>query len=333
MGKEKHALHQVFVTGGSGFVGRNLIRRLRKERLSVAALARSEAAANVVASLGATPARGDLLDRETLIAALAGCDTVFHAAAYVEEWGPKSLYEQINIEGTRVLLDAAATAGVRNFILVGTEAIFADGRHSLAALDENTPVPAQPLPRYPATKAAAERLTLAANSAAMRCVCVRPRLIWGNDDTSVLPKLIQAVQEGRWVWPDHGRALTSTTHVDNVCEGLLLAARHGRGGQAYFVSDGEPTSYHEFFTRLLSTRGVTLPDKSVPLWVAQAFASSMEALWERLPFKGAPPASRMVVELGAKPVVISHAKAAEELGYEPIISRDEGLARLGSCSA
>ncbi len=333
MNPTAHPLHQVFVTGGSGFVGRNLIRRLRKERLPVAALARSESAANTVAALGATPARGDLLDRESLVEHLRGCDTVFHAAAVVEEWGPKSLYEQVNVEGTRVLLEAAAEAGVRTFVLVGTEAIFADGQQSLAMLDESVPVPANPLPRYPATKAAAERLTLAANSAAMRCVSVRPRLIWGNDDTSVLPKLIAAVQEGRWVWPDHGRALTSTTHVENVCEGLLLAARYGRGGEAYFVSDGEPTTYRDFFTRLLSTRGVSLPDKSVPVWMAQAFAASMEALWERLPLKGAPPASRMVVELGAKPVVVSHAKAEQELGYQPVLSRDEGLSRLGSCSA
>ncbi len=333
MPRENHPIHQVFVTGGSGFVGRNLIRRLRRERLPVAALARSESAANVVAALGATPARGDLLDRDTLVHHLRGCDTLFHAAAVVEEWGPKALYQRINVEGTRVLLEAAAEAGVKTFVLVGTEAIFADGQSSLAALDESVPVPAEPLPRYPATKAASEQLTLAANSEAMRCVSVRPRLIWGNDDTSVLPKLIEAVRDGRWVWPDHGNALTSTTHVENVCEGLLLAARHGRGGEAYFVSDGEPLPYSEFFPRLLSTRGVSMPDKSVPLWMAQAFATTMEALWERLPLKGAPPASRMVVELGAKPVVISHAKAERELGYRPIISRDEGLARLGSCSA
>lgn len=326
-------MHQVFVTGGSGFVGRNLIRRLRKERLPVAALARSESAANTVASLGATPARGDLLDRASLVEHLRGCDTVFHAAAKVDEWGPKEHYQQANVEGTRVLLDAAAQAGVQTFVLVGTEAIFADGQRSLAELDENSVVPENPLPRYPASKAEAERLTLAANSTSMRCMCVRPRLIWGNDDTSVLPKLIEAVRDGRWVWPDHGHALTSTTHVENVCEGLLLAARHGQGGEAYFVTDGEPVTYREFFTRLLSTRGVSMPDKSVPVWMAQAFATSMEALWERLPLKGAPPASRMVVELGAKPVIVSHAKAERELGYRPIISRDEGLSRLGSCSA
>ncbi len=333
MNATAYPLHQVFVTGGSGFVGRNLIRRLRKERLPVAALARSESAANTIAALGATPARGDLLDQEMLVEHLRGCDTVFHAAALVEEWGPRALYQQVNVEGTRILLQAAAEAGVRTFVLVGTEAVFADGQQSLAMLDETVPIPANPLPRYPESKAAAERLTLAANTEAMRCVCVRPRLVWGNDDTSVLPKLIAAVQDGRWVWPDHGLALTSTTHVENVCEGLLLAARYGRGGEAYFVTDGEPVTYREFFTRLLSTRGVTMPEKSVPIWMAQAFATSMEALWERLPLKGAPPASRMVVELGAKPVVVSHAKAERELGYQPVLSRDEGLSRLGSCSA
>ena len=328
----EHSLFQVCVTGGSGFVGRNLIRRLRKERVVVSALARSEAAANAVAALGATPARGDLLDHDALCAAMQGCDTVFHAAAKVDEWGAAADFQKINVEGTAAALRAARASGVRCFVHVGTEAVYADGKGSLAQLDESQPVPARPLPRYPATKAAAEALVLAADSPEMRCVSVRPRLIWGNDDTSVLPKLMEAVSSGRFVWADHGHALTSTTHVENVCEGLILAARKGRGGQAYFVSDGDPLPFRDFFPRMLQTRGVEMPDKSVPLGLAQLFASVAESLWTWLPLPGMPPATRMVVELGAKPVVISHAKAARELGYVPVISREEGLSRLGGCA-
>ncbi len=328
-----HQPRQVFVTGGSGYVGRNLIRRLRRERCVVTALARSEGAANQVAALGATPARGDLLDGDSLRLGMQGCDTVFHAAALVDEWGPRQDFRRINVDGTAAVLAAARDSGVGCFVHVGTEAVFADGRSSLAELDESRPLPTAPLPRYPATKAAAEALVREANGKSFRCVVLRPRLIWGNDDTSVLPKLIEAVQSGRFVWADHGRALTSTTHVENVCEGLWLAACRGRGGEAYFVSDGEPVPYRDFFPPLLATAGVTMPRKSVPLALASAYASTMEALWERLPLRGAPPATRLMVELGAKPVTLSHAKATQELGYAPQLSRAEGLARLGACGA
>lgn len=323
-------MNKAFVTGGSGFVGRNLIRRLRREGVAVAALARSEHAANVVAQLGAVPVRGDLLDGPTLVPAMQACEVVFHSAAYVEEWGPRDHYWRINVEGTQALLDAAQAAGVACFVHVGTEAVYADGRRSLADLTEAVPVPAQPLPRYPATKAEAERRVLAANRPAFRCISVRPRLIWGNDDTSVLPKLVEAVRSGRFAWVDGGRALTSSSHVDNVCEGLWLAARQGRGGEAYFVTDGAAISSREFLSALLATQGVTPPDKVVPLWLASGFATVAEALWDRLGLRSTPPATRMLIELGAKTVTIDDSKARAELGYQPIISREQGLASISA---
>ena len=321
-------MNKAFITGGSGFVGRNLIRRLRADRVSVAALTRSEGAANTVAALGAVPVPGDLLDPQSLQAGMVGCDVVFHAAAKVDEWGPREQFWQINVDGTQAVLDAARQAGVGCLVHVGTEAVYADGQHSLDGLDESMPVPDQPLPRYPATKAEAERRVLAANSDSLRTVSVRPRLIWGNDDTSVLPKLVEAVRQGRFVWPDHGRARTSTTHVDNVCEALILAAQQGRGGEAYFVTDGEPTTYREFLGALFATRDVDPGDKSVPLFVASNFARICEWLWDSFRLKGVPPAHRMMVELGAKPVTISDAKARTQLGYRPIVNRDEALRQL-----
>lgn len=315
-------MNTAFVTGGSGFVGRNLIRRLRRERVAVAALARSEAAANRVAELGARPIRGDLLDTETLSEAMRGSDVVFHAAATVDDWGPRALFWRINVEGTQSALDAAQAASVPRFVHVGTEAIYADGRSPLTDLDERRAPPAHPLPRYPATKLEAEKRVLAADREGFCCVSLRPRLIWGNDDTSVLPKLLKQVEAGQFVWPDQGRALTSTCHVDNVCEGLWLVAHKGQGGQAYFVSDGAPISYREFFGAQFAAQGLAVPDKSIPLSLAAGFARSCEFLWEHLPLPGRPPVHRLMIELGARPVTINDQRARSELGYRPLVDRD-----------
>lgn len=318
---------QAFVTGGSGYLGRNLIRALIARGDAVRALARSEAAAQVVRSLGAEPMRADLLDGPALQAGMEGCAVVFHAAATVEEWGPRSLFERINVEGTRSALAAAKAAGVGRFVHVGTEAVFADGG-PMAGLDESRALPARPLPRYAASKAAAERLVRAANVPGFATVVCRPRLIWGGDDSSVLPKLVEAVQKGQWAWVDGGHYLTSTCHVDNVVEGLLLAAERGRPGAAYFLSDGAPIEFRRFMEAQFATRGVVAGDKSVPRLLAKFLAIVCEFAWEYLPLTAAPPLTRMAIALGTQEVTVSDALARRELGYVGCTSREAGLAAM-----
>lgn len=316
-----------FVTGGSGFVGRNLIRHLRARGETVRALARSETAAQAVHAVGAEAAMGDLQDFRALRDGLSTCDVVYHAAAEVNEWGPRERYHEINVVGTQNLLTAARAAGVKKFVHVSTEAVLCDGS-PLMSLQEDRPLPADPLPRYPQSKGQAEKVVLEANSPQMETVVVRPRLIWGAGDTSLLPKLTQAVKAGRFMWVNGGHFLTSTTHVDNVCEGLMLAADKGRGGQVYFVTDGAPAEFRDFIGKLLATQGVDAGSKSVPHFVALAFATVCEWLWDAFKLRGVPPASRMMVRLGGEEVTVNDGKARRELGYEGKTTREAGLAAM-----
>jgi nucleoside-diphosphate-sugar epimerase len=312
-----------FVTGGSGYVGRNLIRHLVARGDKVRALARSESAAQLVQALGAEPVRGDLDDTAVLTEGMRGCSVAFHSAALVAEWGPKAEFERVNVDGTRHVIDAARAAGVQVLVHVSTEAVLADGTPIVDA-DETRPLPERPLPRYPASKAAAERLVVTANDAALRTVIVRPRLIWGNDDSSVLSQLEHAVNAGRYMWIDGGRYPTSSCHVDNLCEALLLAAEKGRGGEAYFVTDGAPTELRSFFTAMLRTRG----ERCVPRSVALTLATVSEKLWDMLGLKSPPPATRMAIRLIGEPVTVRDDKARSELGYVGRVSREQGLATL-----
>lgn len=317
----------VFVTGGSGFLGRNLIRQLRARGDSVRALARSDAAAAAVQAAGAQPVRGDLEDFRALREGLSGCAVVYHAAAEVNEWGPRERFHQINVVGTQNLLTAARAAGVKTFVHVSTEAVLCDGT-PLRNVDETRPLPARPLPRYPASKGLAEQCVIAANSPQLQTVVVRPRLIWGAGDTMLLPKLIQAVREGQFMWVDGGTFLTSTTHVDNVCEGLMLAAERGRGGQVYFVTDGAPIPFRDFLTALFATQGVDPGEKKIPHFVALAFATVCEWLWDSFGLKGQPPVMRLAVRLGGEEVTVDDSKARRELGYVGRVTREQGLAAM-----
>jgi nucleoside-diphosphate-sugar epimerase len=181
---------------------------------------------------------------------------------------------------------------------------------------------------YSATKARAELLVREANAEGFETVVVRPRLVWGPDDSTVLPGIVAAVESGRFRWVQGGRHRTSTTHIDNTVHGLRLAAERGRPGEAYFVTDGEPVVFREFITELLATRGVTPPDRNAPKALLRAAAVSCEAAWRRLPLPGDPPVTRMAYFLIANEVTIDIGKAQRELGYEPVKTIAAGMAEL-----
>lgn len=317
----------IFVTGGSGFVGQHLLRMLCGAGHQVRALARSPASAAIVAAAGAEPVRGDVTDRDALHQGMHGCEVVVHAAAHTEQWGPPHRFEQINVGGTLAVLAAARQAGVRQVVHLSTEAVLADGR-PLVRIDESYPRPARPIGEYARTKALAEQRVLAANGDGLATVVVRPRFVWGPGDTTILPALVEAARRGRFAWIDGGRYLTSTCHVANACAGIALAIERGRAGEVYFLTDGEPVQLREFLIALAATEGVTLPDRSLPRRVAWALAVAAETSWKLLRLTAEPPITRTFLALSAQEMTVDDSKARRELGFSPALSREAGLAAL-----
>lgn len=324
---------RAFVTGGSGFVGRALIAALRAEGHEVRALARSEAAAEAVRRAGAEAVAGDLDDASKLQAGLSGCEAAFHAAAAVTDWGRYDDFHRVNVAGTERVIEAARAAGVKRLVHVGTEAVLAGGG-PIRNTDETRPPPAFPVGLYPATKALAEARAVAANGiGGLETVVVRPRFIWGKDDTSLLPKFVEAARAGKFAWIDGGRYLTSTCHVRNLCEGMLLAAARGKAGEIYFLTDGPPVELRGFLTAMLKTQGVDLGERSIPYAVAYAAAWAAEAAWSLLDLGGAPPITRTTILLMGEEVTVSDAKARRDLGYVGKVSREAGLAEMAAEAA
>ncbi len=319
---------RAFVTGGSGFIGGRLIERLRAEGHDVSALARSDTAAEKISTRGATPVPGDLADREAMRDGASGCEWAFHAAATLGDWGKREDFEEGNVRGTENALHACAEAGVRRFVHVGTEAALMAGQ-PLVDVDETVSLRPDSPALYSSTKARAERLVLdASREGSFEAVVVRPRFVWGTGDTTLLPAMVDLVRSGRFAWVAGGQNLTATTHVDNVVEALLLGASRGRAGHAYFVTDGEPVVFREFVSELLRTQDVEPPTRSVPRWVAGALAATGETAWKALPLPGRPPLTRFAYWVSSQECTIRIDKARAELGYEPVKSREAGLAEL-----
>lgn len=314
----------IFVTGGSGYIGRNLIRRLVADGYKVKALVRSDASDAAVAALGAEPARGDILDPVSLETGMAGCDSLVHAAADTGHGGFSASQHHTNLEGTRNVLRAARSAGIARAVHVSTEAVLLTGA-PLRNATEAMPIPARHAGSYSASKAAAEQAALAENCDGLEVVVVRPRFVWGRDDTTALPQLASAAKSGKLAWIGGGTYLTSTAHIDNVCEGIVLALAKGRGGEAYFITDGPAVPFREFVSALLRQGGIEPPANSAPRWLVAAAASFGDWL-ER--FSGGrikAPIGRQEYGTVGVEVTLDIAKAERELGYRPIISREAGL--------
>jgi nucleoside-diphosphate-sugar epimerase len=316
-----------FVTGGSGFIGGRLVRRLTAEGWTVRALARSERSDRAIEVDGGEPVRGDLSDVDAMAAGAEGCDVAFHLAAHLGTWGTREEFERGNVEGTRNAVTACRRSGVRRFVHAGTEAALLAGK-PLVKVDETAPRRPDSPALYAATKAQAEEVALSASGDGFETVSLRPRLVWGKGDTSILPNLVRTVESGKFAWIGGGRHLTDTTHVDNVVEGMMLAAESGRPGEAYFVTDGDPVVFRDFITELLVTQGVEAPDRSMPSWLARAAAAGSELTWRTLRLNGEPPITRLAYWLSAQECTLDISKARRELGYEPVKSREEGLAEL-----
>jgi nucleoside-diphosphate-sugar epimerase len=320
-----------FVTGGSGFVGGRLIERLVGEGWEVRALARSDAAAATVTGRGAEALRGELDDRAAIEAGAHGAEVAFHAAAKVDDWGPWEDFRRVNVDATRVVVEACRAAGVRRFVHVGTEAAILRGQ-PLRHADEREPLAFDSPAPYAATKALAERVVLQGAREGFETVVVRPRFVWGRGDTTLLPRMAALARRGRLRWIGGGSHHTSTTHVDNAVHGLMLAARRGPGGGVWFVTDGSPVVFREFVAELLRTQGVEPPEEELPVSVARAGVAIGEALYRRLPLKGAPPLTRFGLWWMTLECTLSDRRAREELGYVPVTSRARGLAELRASS-
>lgn len=314
------------VTGGSGFVGGHLIRRLLSDGWRVLALGRSDKARAEIEALGAEPVEGDLLDRTALAGAMEGIEVVFHVAAHFKLWGPVSLFRRINVEGTRNVVEAAERAAVRRIVYVSAAAVVMGRPEPMRGVTEDMPLHKMPFAPYAASKAEAEEVLLAANGrrAGFSTVAIRPPFIWGPG-MPALDRMVETVRAGQFQWVAGGGQALSTCHVDNLCHALILAADRGSGGEAFFVSDGEDTTLKSFLTRLLASRGVTPKDRAVPFGIAWTMAGVMGAVWRIFRRKGEPPVTRQMLRFIGKDFTIDVSRARNQLGYAPVISAADGM--------
>lgn len=330
----------VFITGASGFIGGKLAERLLAGGRPVRVLARRPLPE--LEKLGAEVIPGDLDNTAALHRGCAGAGTVFHVAGRVGVWGPAADFFRVNVEGTRNVLAACRTAGVPRLVYTSSPSVVYHGG-DLSGVDESAPLCTSAPCAYPTSKAAAERLVREAHSRELATVSLRPHLVWGPGDRNVVPRVLALAKAGRLRIIGSGRNRVDVTHIANVVDAHLLAEsalqtcnligykgsdRPSAGGQAYFITNGEPVMLWDWINELL--RGVGRPEikEHVPLPVAYAAGGLLEALWRLLPLKGEPPMTRFVAKEMATDHWFDLTAARRDLGYAPRVTMAAGTAEL-----
>lgn len=319
---------KIFITGVSGFVGGAIASALGMDH-EILAMSRSRESDDRILALGAQPVHCDL--ERVNQGHLDGCEVLVHCAAHLGPGGAREFYWGTNVMGTDRLLHLAKRAGVRKFIHIGTEAGCFYGQH-MQGIDETYPLSSKSPFYYSETKAEAERRVMAANEPErnFEALSIRPRFIWGPGDQTILPGLLDAVDKGVFRWIDHGRYYTSTTHIDNLVHGVKLAMDKGKGGEAYFITDGQDHTFKDFLTSLLESQGRVVTEKSVPGWLVRAAARIVQGIWEIFKLSSKPPITRFEASLMSRDCTIVIDKASQELGYKPLISVEQGLNAMRS---
>lgn len=321
----------VFITGASGFIGGKLAERLLTTGRAVRVLARRPLPE--LAARGAEVILGDLHDPRALARGCASASTVFHVAGRVGVWGPPDDFFRVNVEGTRNVIAACRDAKVPRLVYTSSPSVVYNGG-DLAGLDESAPLCTAAPCAYPTSKAAAEKLVLAANDQSLATVALRPHLVWGPGDKNVVPRIMTLARTGRLKIVGAGRNKVDITHITNVvdahllAEGALVQPDHPARGRAYFITNGEPVVLWDWINEVL--RGVGIPEitKHIRLPVAYAAGGVMERLWRVLPLKGEPPMTRFVAKEMATDHWFDISAARRDLGYHPLVTMADGTAEL-----
>lgn len=329
---------RILVTGASGMLGRAVADRLAERAGHQVTVMQRRPLSD-----GAYPERlGDLSNDEDVSRAVAGQDAVVHLAAKVDVVGPWQDYERINIGGTAAVVRACRAHGVSRLVYVSSPSVAHTGS-SLAGEGAGPADPTRARGNYARSKAAAERIALAADSAELRVVAVRPHLVWGPGDTQLIGRILDRARSGRLPLLGPGTALVDTTYVDNAAAAIVAALDRADDeavhGQAFVVTNGEPRPIGELIRDICIAGGAPPPRLRIPPAFAWAAGAVVEgAMWVSatvpgLPEITEPPLTRFLAEQLSTAHWFDQRRTRERLGWSPTVSLDEGLARLQAWTA
>lgn len=314
----------ILVTGGTGFIGGRLVPRLSAEghRVRVLCLP-NDPGIERLGRLGAEVVLGDITDPASANACLTGVERVFHCAAVVTDWAPRTLFDRVQIDGMANLLRAAVRNRVQRFIWISTNDVFGLTEARVITEDDDFRRWSEP---YPDTKIQAERLAWATyRRCRLPVSTVYPCWVYGPGDLTFVPELAEAILKRQIVFWRRD-ALVWPAYVDNVVDLLVRIGWADRAvGQGYLVHDGVCVTFQEFCGRIADHLNAPSPRIHIPYAAAYVAAVAMESVWRLLRIRTRPLLTTYVVKNLGSRLRYSIDKARRELGWTPPISFEDGF--------
>jgi len=320
-------LKQILVTGASGFIGQHLVSRLLREGCEVRTLVRP-GANRPEGGRHVDVVEGDIQDSQAMKRAAVGVDTVFHLAgnthALSEVEQGEAIYHNVNVGGTRNVLEGAVAGGARRLVFFSS--VKAMGEEAPECLDESREP--RPSTAYGRSKLAAERLALGyGQRAGLHVVCLRLPLVYGPGVKGNLLQMISAIDRGFFPSLPPVQNCRSMVHVMNVVEVALLAATSpAANGQCYIVTDSRPYSTRELYEMICRGLGKPTPRWNVPLWILMTLGKVGDAI-------GKVSGKRFLFDSDALDKLVGSAwysseKISRDLSYRPSIAFEDALPEM-----
>jgi nucleoside-diphosphate-sugar epimerase len=314
---------KILVTGAAGFTGGALARRLASSGLNVRGTARPGSDTQQLEEAGVDVCPGDIGDPRDVARMVAGRTHIFHIAALFRRAGvADSEYARVNIEGTRYLLDAAISEGVRKVIHCSTIGVC--GHIANPPADEHTPY--NPGDIYQRTKMEGEKLALEYfRSGKIDGSVVRPASIYGPGDLRLL-KLFRMINKRRFVVVGNGKPTFHTVYIDDLVDAFILAMEsEASTGEVFIAAGPDYVPLNTLFADIAEELDVPPPRLRVPAWPIQLLGTIVEKIC--IPFGVEPPIYRRRVDFFTKNRAFDISKARTVLGYDPKIDVREGIHR------
>ena len=315
------------MTGGTGFIGGHLARKLRQRGDQVVALVRSPGKASALRDLGCDLVEGDLGDESAIGSAIRGCDACFHVAAVYKVGIPASERPAMfdaNVRGTERVLDAAIEGGVQRIVYVSTINAFGNTRGKVVDETYKRPEGDAYLSAYDETKFLAHRAAEERIARGAPILIAIPGGVYGPGDPSSLGAMIDQVRTGRLKFIPFPETGFNFVHIDDVVNGIILVHDRGRVGQSY-VLGGEITTIRESIRKVAEASGRKPPRMTMPTWLMKASIPLAPVVTRML--QQQPNLRELISAADGVTYWATDAKARQELGYSPR-RLDEGLRTL-----
>ncbi|GBD90399.1 3 beta-hydroxysteroid dehydrogenase/Delta 5--_4-isomerase [bacterium BMS3Abin04] len=313
---------KVLVTGGTGFTGKALVKRLLEEGYDVVALDYKEhLKTQEIRDWGAKVIIGSVTDKKVVEEAMEGVDIVQHlAAAFREMDVPESFYDEVNVGGTKNVLEAAYKAGVKKFINTSTCGVH--GNIDNPPADENAPI--QPADYYQKTKYKAEPIVAEYAKKGMKTVIIRPAAIYGPGDPERFFMLFKRVAKGKFPMFGSGKTFYHPLYIDNLTDAYMLAMEGDKGvGGTYLIADEEYVEIEDLVRRIGKAMNLDVKIPHYPITPLIAAGHVCETICK--PLGITPPIFPRRVDWYRQNRAFKIDRAKRDLGYKPRVGLDEGL--------